>query len=344
MNRNRAILMMSIAVLIFKIVHVIIMQKAELYFFNEPDMGDVLISLLKVFELHPTIIYDYIDTGSKTIFEVLLGIDVIAMIGLSVAIIIYFSSRFSKSALLRFFWLIIFIYCSLMAFLAVNEIVFQPIGFYTSTSLLLGRLLGNAIWATLAFWVMQQLHREHAPRMERIGEGAESYTIPAEASKGQRFVNRLVDMTIFSMLSLPLAYVTFTWSWKLIADDSGGRLAEYIFAFFYSTIVYSVTEFIWQTSPGKLLTRTRVTTATGGKPQFLSVVGRSMARFIPFEPFSFLGSGNRGWHDTMSNTYVAEEALAEEQIPEDFLGEVEKPPVETTPVESVEKITETTPS
>jgi uncharacterized RDD family membrane protein YckC len=54
---------------------------------------------------------------------------------------------------------------------------------------------------------------------------------------------------------------------------------------------------------GKLITGTRVIRFDGRKPRFPQIVGRTAARFIPFEPFSLLGGGN-GWHDSMSGTRV----------------------------------------
>jgi uncharacterized RDD family membrane protein YckC len=42
----------------------------------------------------------------------------------------------------------------------------------------------------------------------------------------------------------------------------------------------------------------------GSKPDIKTLVIRTLCRFIPFEPFSFLGATPRGWHDTYSDTYV----------------------------------------
>ena len=61
-------------------------------------------------------------------------------------------------------------------------------------------------------------------------------------------------------------------------------------------------ESIWARTPGKLIFGTVVVNATGEKPTFLQVLGRSICRFIPFEPLSFIG--RRGWHDSIPNTYV----------------------------------------
>ena len=58
---------------------------------------------------------------------------------------------------------------------------------------------------------------------------------------------------------------------------------------------------------GKLITGTRVVTENGGKPRWGQIVGRSFARFIPFEALSVLfwnDKERRGWHDSLSKTCV----------------------------------------
>ena len=55
---------------------------------------------------------------------------------------------------------------------------------------------------------------------------------------------------------------------------------------------------------GKLITGTKVVSENGHRPSFSEVIKRTLSRFIPFEAFSFLGKDSRGWHDTLSKTYV----------------------------------------
>jgi len=50
---------------------------------------------------------------------------------------------------------------------------------------------------------------------------------------------------------------------------------------------------------GKLVTGTKVVNEDGGAPSLGQIVGRSFARFIPFEAFSFLFTEGRGWHDSI---------------------------------------------
>ena len=60
-------------------------------------------------------------------------------------------------------------------------------------------------------------------------------------------------------------------------------------------------------SPAKWLTRTRVVTDDGRRPTFAQIFKRTLIRFVPFEPFSFLGRG-RGWHDRWTKTRVVYDA------------------------------------
>ena len=53
--------------------------------------------------------------------------------------------------------------------------------------------------------------------------------------------------------------------------------------------------------------RLPVVNEDGGRPRWGQVVGRTFARLIPLEPFSVLFSNHkkrRGWHDSLSKTYV----------------------------------------
>lgn len=69
---------------------------------------------------------------------------------------------------------------------------------------------------------------------------------------------------------------------------------------------YFVTmEFFFQRTIAKFMTGTIVVSEDGGRPTFGQILGRTAARFIPFEAFSFIGSNEpRGWHDSLSGTRV----------------------------------------
>jgi uncharacterized RDD family membrane protein YckC len=113
-----------------------------------------------------------------------------------------------------------------------------------------------------------------------------------DASPGLRFVNLLVDYFAFLVLAFILGVVG-----ALI----GVRVQPLIV---YPVLIgfYLFFEGVFNATPGKMLTRTRVVSVDGGKPSFGQVVGRTVVRFVPFEAFSFLGSS--GWHDRWTKTRV----------------------------------------
>ena len=102
--------------------------------------------------------------------------------------------------------------------------------------------------------------------------GEQNYKVEP-ASKWLRLLNLLIDYIAFWVLGLVVGMV-------IIVEGATGRTL------------------------GKLVTGTRVVNAAGGTPSFKQILGRSLARFIPFEAFSFLGDDGRGWHDSIPDTYV----------------------------------------
>jgi uncharacterized RDD family membrane protein YckC len=74
---------------------------------------------------------------------------------------------------------------------------------------------------------------------------------------------------------------------------------------------YLLFESIWNKTPAKFLTKTKVITKDGEKPSFKTILIRTLCRLIPFEAFSFLGSKNPvGWHDEISKTRVIDDKVA----------------------------------
>ena len=66
---------------------------------------------------------------------------------------------------------------------------------------------------------------------------------------------------------------------------------------------YLAFESLFARTPGKWITGTEVIDETGRRPSFGQMLGRTAARLIPFEFFSFIGDGV-GIHDTVARTRV----------------------------------------
>ena len=69
-------------------------------------------------------------------------------------------------------------------------------------------------------------------------------------------------------------------------------------------------EAIWGRTIGKFMLGMIVISEDGSKASFFQAVGRTLARFLPFEPFSFFlcedSSRPLFWHDSLPKTRVVE--------------------------------------
>jgi len=123
------------------------------------------------------------------------------------------------------------------------------------------------------------------------------------ASQGKRFANLLIDsMAMFVFLfviGMVLAMVG-----GADPDEPSSRLLDYLINILIGTTYYTLLEGFTGKSLGKLITGTKVVDANGNPPTFGIALLRSICRYIPFEPFSFLSSDARGWHDSITKTWV----------------------------------------
>ena len=129
------------------------------------------------------------------------------------------------------------------------------------------------------------------------------------ASKSQRFLNFSIDLGIVYVIQITIgttidiigdltrSYAASNWlkSLTLIENFFFGL----VILFFY----YGLSELYFFRTFGKYFTKTMVVKHNGSKPNMKSIIIRTVSRLIPLEPFSFL-SADRGWHDTLSVTYV----------------------------------------
>jgi uncharacterized RDD family membrane protein YckC len=129
------------------------------------------------------------------------------------------------------------------------------------------------------------------------------------AGQGERLINFIVDMIAFLVLWLVLSFGLLMFGLdQTFHDDTEDQrpiiLAIILVPTFWG--YYILTEFLFQRTLGKLLTKTKVVTKSGGKPTFLQILIRTLSRSIPFEYFSYLGTVN-GIHDKLSGTRVIKE-------------------------------------
>lgn len=130
------------------------------------------------------------------------------------------------------------------------------------------------------------------------------------ASQGQRLLNFLLDLIFLYIIILSagttilliaeVANIFSVSEW--VKSMSRNEIIVYVLLIVF--LYYSLTEIYFSRTLAKLVTRTIVVNKEGVKPKNRIIVIRTLCRFIPFEVFTFFGKVPRGWHDTVSGTYV----------------------------------------
>lgn len=125
----------------------------------------------------------------------------------------------------------------------------------------------------------------------------------------RRFVNYFLDQNIMSVFMYSALAV-----FSLIAKHLNlnynntvyfiALLNLWLFTIVFQYLYYFLFEAIWQRTPAKFITGTKVVTSSGEKPSIGTIAIRTIIRLVPFDAFSFLGLKMYGWHDRWSGTYV----------------------------------------
>jgi uncharacterized RDD family membrane protein YckC len=129
------------------------------------------------------------------------------------------------------------------------------------------------------------------------------------ASKGQRLLNFVIDLFIIYVIEISIG-TTIILIGDLTKSDTASNWVSslsVVESFFFGLVIlffyYLITEMYFSRTFGKYFTKTIVVKHEGSRPNMKSIIVRTLSRLIPFEPFSFL-TAERGWHDTLSVTYV----------------------------------------
>jgi uncharacterized RDD family membrane protein YckC len=144
---------------------------------------------------------------------------------------------------------------------------------------------------------MNRLDQAYAPPQSNVQAPAESFE-GMDAPSGTRLANLLIDGICRLVLAVGIGVIC-----GLAGVDLQNAGISFLFGLVTILAYYIILEGLFGFTIGKLITGTRVVALDGSRPKFSAIVGRSLARFVPFEPFSFLGN-TTGWHDRWSGTRV----------------------------------------
>lgn len=122
-----------------------------------------------------------------------------------------------------------------------------------------------------------------------------------EVGIGSRVINFLIDTTLIFFL----AYGFYKW-WSFYVMYWKYNFFPF-YMFFYATILvyYTIFEIIWNRTPGKFLSMTKVRDIAGGTPAWYQIIFRSILRLTIIDCF-FIPFLDRPLHDALSRTRVVE--------------------------------------
>ena len=119
---------------------------------------------------------------------------------------------------------------------------------------------------------------------------------------GTRVLNFVIDTTIIFLLS----YAAFRgWRWYAVYY-SAFFIPFYYFFWSFLIVYYIFFEAIFQRTPGKWVSLTKVVNEKRGKPSFAQIVIRSLVRLIIIDCFFIPFLNDRTLHDYLSKTEVVE--------------------------------------
>ena len=122
------------------------------------------------------------------------------------------------------------------------------------------------------------------------------------ASGGKRFANSILDT--IALYIIYIAFAFFIGFLGLFSPESPGVI---YLIYLIAPAYYLIMEATTGKTLGKMITKTRVVTIDGEKPDFKTALIRTLCRIIPFDAFSFLGSRSVGWHDSIAKSRVIDD-------------------------------------
>ena len=129
-----------------------------------------------------------------------------------------------------------------------------------------------------------------------------NFTQP-DASSGLRFFNYLISLVACFILNFFIFRAIYRFAPSL-GDQLSAFLPQILWGYLITVLYHFLNELCGGRGISKLITGTRAEMEDGSPLKIRSALTRSLCRIIPFEPFSFLGRGTGGWHDSLTGTRV----------------------------------------
>ena len=151
-------------------------------------------------------------------------------------------------------------------------------------------------------------------KYDRINPNSIALTVAERSmpSLPVRFIEYLIDLIVLYVISFSVGVLVGLLVIPYVPSDSYlGKIIAYLAGAIVNFVYYLVLEGTVGRTIGKMILGLKVVDINGGKASSGSILIRSICRFIPFDPLSFLFNQwkigpriNGHWHDKISKTYV----------------------------------------
>jgi uncharacterized RDD family membrane protein YckC len=118
-----------------------------------------------------------------------------------------------------------------------------------------------------------------------------------------RFLNFLIDSVVFMIIALLIVSILVRYHPAFqVYSTKNNRILAFVLYFLY----YFLFEIAFSSTPGKLITRTKVADNLSlNRPSIFKIFVRTLCRFIPLEALTiFFYDNNLLWHDIISKTII----------------------------------------
>lgn len=231
----------------------------------------------------------------------------------------YVFNKFKKTGLIRLCFSVIILnrilyFIAIIIIMQVKPLLFQSRLGGKSLLFFLCCFISLLVYGGLSLICLKWLNA--AKKTEKNNESVTDKLIYEEAPLSVRFFHHIIDLFLCVSLFYPLfsihgsTFYYITQKFPFLASEKGFESLYLLYALFFSRFLYYIFfEGTYNATPAKFLTET-VVIKKEGPVTIKTIILRTMIRFVPFEPFSFLGHGR--WHEHWSSTLVVREQENEE--------------------------------
>ena len=244
--------------------------------------------------------------STEKIFYSIDTLNIFVLLLLLIGVLLYSISKGKETRILRFVISIVLLSSVVNLGYSIFRVFYYEGYVYAYWYLfLLFGIAGKAVFIYYSFYILNHFKTEKK-LMEGYDASQKDFKYSEnEASNWQRLVHLLIDTFICLSIFSFMAFDVFKGLLNQVYLIAGEKASFFVFYLIVSLIYYLFFEYFFGATPAKMLTELRVVNEKGEKPNFKSLIVRTLSRRIPFDSISFFSA--QGWHDRLSETKVIQE-------------------------------------